>query len=124
MTRIRLARLFPFLRWFPVQGATLRSDLIAGVTVAMVIIPQAMAYAGLAGLSLAIALALMVGALQLALASFKLGDLVSRPGRIAAVEPARLELGADGQTVEKCCCRATACACPPRAAVRWAAYSS
>ncbi len=130
MTRIWLARLLPFLRWFPVQGATLRSDLIAGVTVAMVIIPQAMAYAGLAGLpvihglyaaflpvmvaamwgysnqlssgpvvvaslltvaalgpvavigsaeyvSLAIALALMVGAIQLALASFKLGDLVS-----------------------------------------------
>lgn len=130
MTRTWLARLFPFLRWFPVQGATLRADLVAGVTVAMVIIPQAMAYAGLAGLpvihglyaaflpvmvaamwgysnqlssgpvvvaslltvaalgpvavigspeyvSLAIALALMVGAIQLVLASFRLGELVS-----------------------------------------------
>ncbi len=123
-------RLFPFTRWFPVKGVTLRADLIAGVTVATVIIPQAMAYAGLAGLpviyglyaaflpvmvaamwgysnqlssgpvvvaslltvaalgpmavlgspdyiSLAILLALMVGVIQLVLASFKLGELVS-----------------------------------------------
>jgi len=123
-------KLFPFTRWFPVKGITLRADLIAGVTVAMVIIPQAMAYADLAGLpvihglyaaflpvmvaamwgysnqlssgpvvvaslltvaalgpmavlgspdyiSLAILLALMVGVIQLVLASFKLGELVS-----------------------------------------------
>ncbi len=130
MTRMWFTRLFPFTRWFPVKGATLRADLVAGVTVAMVIIPQAMAYAGLAGLpvihglyaaflpvmvaamwgysnqlssgpvvvaslltvaalgpmavlgspdyiSLAILLALMVGVIQLVLASFKLGELVS-----------------------------------------------
>lgn len=40
----------PFLRWFPMGGETLRADLIAGVTVALVLIPQSMAYAQLAGL--------------------------------------------------------------------------
>lgn len=45
-----LSRFFPFLRWFPMRGDTIRSDLVAGVTVAMVLIPQAMAYAALAGL--------------------------------------------------------------------------
>lgn len=45
-----LKRLLPFLRWFPFSAATLRADLIAGVTVALVLIPQSMAYAQLAGL--------------------------------------------------------------------------
>jgi len=45
-----LTRLFPFLRWFPLQKDTLRADLIAGVTVAMILVPQSMAYAALAGL--------------------------------------------------------------------------
>jgi MFS superfamily sulfate permease-like transporter len=45
-----LTTLFPFLRWFPMSGATLRGDLIAGVTVALVLVPQSMAYAQLAGL--------------------------------------------------------------------------
>jgi MFS superfamily sulfate permease-like transporter len=46
----RLQGLFPFLRWFPMTGAGLRADLIAGVTVALVLVPQSMAYAQLAGL--------------------------------------------------------------------------
>jgi MFS superfamily sulfate permease-like transporter len=45
-----LTTLLPFLRWFPMSGATLRSDLIAGITVALVLVPQSMAYAQLAGL--------------------------------------------------------------------------
>ncbi len=45
-----LTRLFPFLRWFPLQKDTLRADLVAGVTVAMILVPQSMAYAALAGL--------------------------------------------------------------------------
>ncbi|HEY9099432.1 MAG TPA: SulP family inorganic anion transporter [Thiobacillus sp.] len=45
-----LTRIFPFLRWFPLQKDTLRADLIAGVTVAMILVPQSMAYAALAGL--------------------------------------------------------------------------
>lgn len=45
-----LQKLFPFLRWFPVSKANLRADLIAGVTVALVLIPQSMAYAQLAGM--------------------------------------------------------------------------
>lgn len=45
-----LQRLFPFLRWFPPTAETLRGDLIAGITVALILIPQSMAYATLAGL--------------------------------------------------------------------------
>ena len=45
-----MVKLFPFLRWFPMGAASLRADLIAGITVALVLIPQSMAYAQLAGL--------------------------------------------------------------------------
>jgi len=47
-----LHKFFPFLVWVPLlkdQGV-LRADLIAGITVALVLIPQSMAYAQLAGL--------------------------------------------------------------------------
>ncbi len=43
-------RWLPFLRWFPLEKKYLWNDLIAGVTVALVLIPQSMAYAQLAGL--------------------------------------------------------------------------
>ncbi|MCI5182913.1 MAG: hypothetical protein D3921_10460, partial [Candidatus Electrothrix sp. AW1] len=46
-----LFKFFPFLLWF--QGYKTESfklDLVAGVTVALVLIPQSMAYAQLAGL--------------------------------------------------------------------------
>ncbi|MBU1191145.1 MAG: SulP family inorganic anion transporter [Gammaproteobacteria bacterium] len=45
-----LTKIFPFLRWFPLQRDNLRADLIAGITVAMILVPQSMAYATLAGL--------------------------------------------------------------------------
>ncbi|MFN2338469.1 MAG: SulP family inorganic anion transporter, partial [Gammaproteobacteria bacterium] len=45
-----LTKIFPFLRWFPISGENLRSDLVAGITVAMILVPQSMAYATLAGL--------------------------------------------------------------------------
>lgn len=45
-----IRRIFPFLDWFPLSAATLRADTVAGVTVALVLIPQSMAYAQLAGL--------------------------------------------------------------------------
>jgi sulfate permease, SulP family len=45
-----IQRFLPFLRWFPMSGETIRADLIAGITVALVLIPQSMAYAQLAGL--------------------------------------------------------------------------
>ncbi|MDF7809168.1 SulP family inorganic anion transporter [Pontiellaceae bacterium B12219] len=45
-----LKRLFPFLNWFPIGVAHLRADMLAGLTVALVLIPQSMAYAELAGL--------------------------------------------------------------------------
>ena len=46
-----LAKIFPFLRWFKgYKGESFKLDLVAGITVAMVLIPQSMAYAQLAGL--------------------------------------------------------------------------
>ncbi len=45
-----LTHFFPFLRWYPPSAEGLRGDLIAGVTVALILIPQSMAYATLAGL--------------------------------------------------------------------------
>ncbi len=48
--RRSLSRILPFLRWLPLRAETLKADLLAGVTVALVLIPQSMAYAQLAGL--------------------------------------------------------------------------
>ena len=45
-----LQRLLPFMRWFPYSGAMLRTDFLAGLTVALVLVPQSMAYAQLAGM--------------------------------------------------------------------------
>ncbi|MBF0219672.1 MAG: sulfate permease [Gammaproteobacteria bacterium] len=47
---MKLSKYLPFLNWFPMSSATLRSDMVAGITVALVLIPQSMAYAQLAGL--------------------------------------------------------------------------
>lgn len=125
-----LRTIFPFVRWFPLTRGQLRADVVAGITVALVMIPQSMAYAQLAGLpayyglyaaflpvvigalwgsshqlstgpvamvslltgtalaqfaapgtdqfiALAITLALMVGAMQLAIGLFRLGAIVN-----------------------------------------------
>jgi SulP family sulfate permease len=46
-----LVRLFPFLQWYKgYDVGKFRADLVAGLTVALVLIPQSMAYAQLAGL--------------------------------------------------------------------------
>ncbi len=46
-----LSRFFPFIEWFKDYNfAKLRADAISGLTVALVLIPQSMAYAQLAGL--------------------------------------------------------------------------
>jgi sulfate permease, SulP family len=45
-----IKRVFPFLGWFPMNQVTVRADLMAGIAVALVLIPQSMAYAQLAGL--------------------------------------------------------------------------
>jgi anti-anti-sigma factor len=52
LLRRNLPRLLPFLAWLPElrNAHTLRADLLAGLTVALVLIPQSMAYAQLAGL--------------------------------------------------------------------------
>jgi SulP family sulfate permease len=47
---LSLKSLFPFLRWFPYPGTFFRADFLAGLTVALVLVPQSMAYAQLAGL--------------------------------------------------------------------------
>jgi len=45
------AKIFPFFTWFKFFNLTnVRNDLLSGVTVALVLIPQSMAYAQLAGL--------------------------------------------------------------------------
>ena len=48
--RVLKSALLPFLRWFPASAPRLRADILAGLTVALVLIPQSMAYAQLAGL--------------------------------------------------------------------------
>lgn len=46
-----ILKIFPFLGWFEGYDRSLfRADLLAGITVALVLIPQSMAYAQLAGL--------------------------------------------------------------------------
>src|SRR4051812_6499706 len=47
-----LARWFPFLRWPRPDAALLRGEVAAALTVAMVMIPQSVAYASLAGMPL------------------------------------------------------------------------
>jgi sulfate permease, SulP family len=48
----RLSRIFPFLTWFPMNLLTMRADLMAGITGALILVPKAMAYAQLSGLPL------------------------------------------------------------------------
>jgi len=46
-----ILQFFPFLSWFKdYDGGKFKTDLLAGITVALVLIPQSMAYAQLAGL--------------------------------------------------------------------------
>ncbi len=46
----KLIRFLPFLRWFPLKADDVKINFLAGLTVALVLIPQSMAYAQLAGL--------------------------------------------------------------------------
>lgn len=52
MTTKLVLRIFPFLAWFPLSPLTVRADLIAGMTGALILVPKAMAYAQLSGLPL------------------------------------------------------------------------
>lgn len=50
-SNLALRRLLPFLEWLPgYRTGHLKGDLVAGLTVALVLVPQSMAYAQLAGL--------------------------------------------------------------------------
>jgi len=48
----RLHRLFPFLTWPRPRGELLRGEALAGLTVGLMVIPQGVAYAALAGMPL------------------------------------------------------------------------
>ncbi|HET8538531.1 MAG TPA: SulP family inorganic anion transporter [Anaeromyxobacter sp.] len=49
--RLTLRDALPFLRWWPrVSGETLRGDLVAGLTGAIIVLPQGVAFATIAGL--------------------------------------------------------------------------
>ncbi|QSH42055.1 SulP family inorganic anion transporter [Lentisphaerota bacterium ZTH] len=50
MNRENVLNFFPFLRLFPIRTETLKPDIQAGLIIAMVLVPQSMAYAELAGL--------------------------------------------------------------------------
>jgi SulP family sulfate permease len=50
--RIPLHRWFPFLAWPRPDAALLRSEMLAGLTVGLMVIPQGVAYAALAGMPL------------------------------------------------------------------------
>jgi SulP family sulfate permease len=47
---LQASRFLPFLRWLPLRAHNLRLDFLAGITVALVLVPQSMAYAQLAGM--------------------------------------------------------------------------
>jgi SulP family sulfate permease len=47
---IQPARFLPFLRWFPLRASNVKADFLAGITIALVLVPQSMAYAQLAGM--------------------------------------------------------------------------
>ncbi len=49
---IPLQRLFPFLGWPKPDASLLKSDIIAGITITLMVIPQGVAYAALAGMPL------------------------------------------------------------------------
>src|SRR5262245_31720776 len=48
----RLQRIFPFLAWPRRHLELLRGEALAGLTVGLMVIPQGIAYAGLAGMPL------------------------------------------------------------------------
>jgi uncharacterized protein (AIM24 family) len=51
LTRPWMLRMLPMLRWWPmVDRRSLRADLLAGLTGAVILVPQAVAYASIAGL--------------------------------------------------------------------------
>ena len=50
-TNLRLYRVFPFLRWWSrVNANSARADLLAGLTGAIILLPQGVAFATIAGL--------------------------------------------------------------------------
>jgi SulP family sulfate permease len=51
MKSLAIRTLLPFLAWFPlINRASLRADFIAGLTGAVIVLPQGVAFATIAGL--------------------------------------------------------------------------
>jgi SulP family sulfate permease len=51
ISKLHLFRIFPFLRWWPrITATSMRADLIAAATGAMILLPQGVAFATIAGL--------------------------------------------------------------------------
>ena len=50
----KLSHLLPFLHWTRPDAALLRGEALAGLTVGLMVIPQGVAYASLAGMPLVI----------------------------------------------------------------------
>ena len=49
---MNLQRFFPALGWPRPAGSVLKADLLAGLTIALMVLPQGVAYAALAGMPL------------------------------------------------------------------------
>ncbi len=94
----------PFLNWFPIDGKTLKSDFIVGVTVALLLIPQSMAYAELAGMPAHYGLYASFIPVILAAAFGHLPQIASGPTALTAIVTASVLMpfvtGLSGQAYE------------------------
>jgi MFS superfamily sulfate permease-like transporter len=114
-----LARYVPALAWLGgYQGAWLRGDVLAGLTTAAVVIPQAMAYATIAGLPVQVGLYVAtVPALVYALCGTSRPLSVSTTSTLAALTAAAVAGASDGDPARalvaaspspsspgRCCC--------------------
>ena len=93
----RLQRLFPFLLWPRPDAALLRGEAMAGLTVALMVIPQGVAYAALAGMPLitgiyasllpALVAALFSGSMRLSVGPTALTSLMVSASLAGLAEP-------------------------------------
>ena len=81
----RLQRLFPFLAWPRPDAQLLRSEALAGLAVGLMVIPQGVAYAALAGMPL-------IAGIYAALLPALIAVLFSASPRLAVGPTARLPL--------------------------------
>jgi len=95
------SRWFPFLRWPRPDAALLRGELTAALTVAVVMVPQSVAYAGLAGMPLvtglyatflpALAAVLFSGSTRLSVGPSALSSVLVGASLVGLAQPATPE---------------------------------